>query len=236
MNRLAKFIMALIGLPLSISHPMAAEMTESRQDHDRIRQIASEYLQQLSTAQPGVADISVGPVDSRLNLSECQALVPFLPTGSKAWGKTTVGVRCTAPSAWTIYLRANVQITAEYYVAAHSLTKGQVLAIDDLSKIKGEISNLPVGFINNPDQAIGRAIQISVSSGTLLRLDSLKNPAVIQQGQSVRVISRGNGFEVTTDAQAITNASEGQIAKAKTANGVTLSGVAKAGGIIEISN
>jgi len=108
--------------------------------------------------------------------------------------------------------------------------------LEDLSKIKGEISNLPVGFINNPDQAIGKAIQVSVSSGTLLRIDSLKNPAVVQQGQSVRVISIGNGFQVTTEAQAINNASEGQIAKAKTANGATLSGIAKAGGIIEISN
>jgi len=236
MNYFAKSMIILTGALLSISYAIGSDLSTTKQDHDKIRQVATEYLQQLSLSQPGEADISVTPVDSRLNLSECQALVPFLPTGSKAWGKTTVGVRCTAPSAWTIYLRANVQITAEYYVAAHSLSKGQILAIEDLSKIKGEISNLPIGFISNPDQAIGKAIQSSVSSGTLLRVDSLKSPAVVQQGQSVRVISIGNGFQVATDAQAITNASEGQIAKARTANGATLSGIAKAGGIIEISN
>ena len=214
----------------------AAEVSGATQEHEKIRQVATEFLLQTSTAQPGDAEISVGPIDTRLTLASCQALVPFLPPGSKAWGKTTVGIRCTAPVAWTVYLRANVQITADYYVAAHSLSKGQVLAIDDLSKIKGEISNLPVGFISNPDQAIGKAIQNSVSSGTLLRMDALKSPAVVQQGQSVRVVSIGNGFQVATDAQAITNASEGQIAKARTASGVTLSGVAKAGGIIEISN
>jgi len=215
---------------------MAADIGVTAQDHDKIKQVATEFLRQTSIAQPGDVEITVNAIDNRLILAPCQALVPFLPTGSKAWGKTTVGVKCTAPTSWTIYLRANVQITAEYYVAAHSLTKGQVIAIDDLSKIKGEISNLPVGFISNPDQAIGKAIQNSVSSGTLLRTDALKSPAVVQQGQSVRVISMGNGFQVTTDAQAMNNASEGQIAKARTANGVTLSGIAKAGGIIEISN
>ncbi len=236
MNYFTKLVITLVGAVLLSSHAVAMNKDEQKQDHEKIRQVATEYLQQLSSAQPGEAEISVGTIDGRLNLAECQALVPFLPTGSKAWGKTTVGVRCTAPSNWTIYLRANVQITAEYYVAAHSISKGQILALEDLSKIKGEISNLPVGFINNPDQAIGKAIQVSVSSGTLLRIDSLKNPAVVQQGQSVRVISIGNGFQVTTEAQAINNASEGQIAKAKTANGATLSGIAKAGGIIEISN
>ncbi|MFZ6862484.1 flagellar basal body P-ring formation chaperone FlgA [Undibacterium sp. Ji67W] len=236
MDYFTKLVIPLVGAVLLSSHAVATNKDEQKQDHDKIRQVATEYLQQLSSAQPGDAEISVGAIDGRLNLAECQALVPFLPTGSKAWGKTTVGVRCTAPSNWTIYLRANVQITAEYYVAAHSISKGQILALEDLSKIKGEISNLPVGFINNPDQAIGKTIQVSVSSGTLLRMDSLKNPAVVQQGQAVRVISIGNGFQVTTEAQAINNASEGQIAKAKTANGVTLSGIAKAGGIIEISN
>jgi len=236
MNSFLKFVTTLVVALLLISQAFATDIAEPKQDHDKIRQIATEYLQQISTAQPGVANIAVNQVDDRLNLAQCQTMVPFLPTGSKAWGKTTVGVRCTAPSTWTIYLRANVQITAEYYVAAHSLSKGQILAIEDLSKIKGEISNLPVGFISNPDQAIGKAIQSSVSSGTLLRVDTLKSPAVVQQGQTVRVISIGNGFQVGTDAQAINNASEGQIAKARTANGVTLSGIAKAGGIIEISN
>ncbi|MFZ6693530.1 flagellar basal body P-ring formation chaperone FlgA [Undibacterium sp. SXout20W] len=236
MNYFPKFVFIAIGLMLLARQSNAVDIANNNEDRDKIKQVATEFLQQMSTAQPGDAEISVSPLDSRLNLASCQALMPFLPTGSKAWGKTTVGVRCTAPTAWTVYLRANVQITAEYYVAAHSLTKGQVLAIDDLSKIKGEISNFPVGFISNPDQAIGKAIQNSVSSGTLLRVDSLKSPAVVQQGQTVRVISIGNGFQVATDAQAMTNASEGQIAKARTANGVTLSGVAKSGGIIEISN
>ncbi|MFZ6848446.1 flagellar basal body P-ring formation chaperone FlgA [Undibacterium sp. RuRC25W] len=236
MNHVAQSTFAAIGSLAIAGCAMAADIGVTAQDHDKIKQVATEFLRQTSIAQPGDVEITVNAIDNRLILAPCQALVPFLPTGSKAWGKTTLGVKCTAPTSWTIYLRANVQITAEYYVAAHSLTKGQVIAIDDLSKIKGEISNLPVGFISNPDQAIGKAIQNSVSSGTLLRTDALKSPAVVQQGQSVRVISMGNGFQVTTDAQAMNNASEGQIAKARTANGVTLSGIAKAGGIIEISN
>ena len=236
MKYLAQLIVTGLVVIATTGNVRAAAPSKEIQDFEKIRQVATEFLLQTSTAQPGDAEISVSAVDNRLTLASCDALVPFLPTGSKGWGKTTVGVRCTAPVAWTVYLRANVQITSEYYVAAHSLTKGQVLALEDLSKIKGDISNLPAGYISNPDLAIGKSIQNSVSSGTLLRLDALKSPAVVQQGQSVRVISIGNGFQVATDAQAITNASEGQVAKARTSNGVTLSGIAKAGGIIEISN
>ena len=59
---------------------------------------------------------------------------------------------------------------------------------------------------------------VSVASGSVLRLDALKNIPVVQQGQSVRVVSSGPGFQVATDAQALSNAGEGQIARAKTAS------------------
>jgi flagella basal body P-ring formation protein FlgA len=56
----------------------------------------------------------------------------------------------------------------------------------------------------------------------------------VQQGQSVRVVSSGPGFRVSTEARALNNASEGQIAQARTASGQVVSGIAKAGGVVEV--
>ncbi|MEB0138789.1 MULTISPECIES: flagellar basal body P-ring formation chaperone FlgA [unclassified Undibacterium] len=228
--------LALLWLASLASTTMAANNIAEQQDHESLRNLATDYMQQLAKSQAGSATISIGAVDPRLNLAACDALSAFLPAGSKAWGKTTVGIRCAGPVAWTLYLRANVQITADYYVASRTLTRGQVLTADDLSKIRGEVSNFASGVVSNPEQAIGKAIQFSLSSGSVLRPDALKNPPVVQQGQSVRVVSNGAGFQVTTDGQALSNAAEGEMARARTSSGLTLSGIAKAGGIIEISN
>lgn len=213
----------------------AAETPAALQDHAAIRSVAAEFLKNQAAGQPGQIDITVGQVDSRLNLAACASLNPFLPQGNKPWGKITLGIRCAAPAPWVIYLQANVRITADYYVTAAPVGQGQILTAADLSKVKGDLSALPAGVITNPGQAIGKTVTASLASGSVLRIDALKSAPVVQQGQSVRIVSSGPGFQVATDAQSLSNASEGQIARAKTASGQTVSGVARNGGIIEIT-
>lgn len=234
MKQLFRSIIFLLVLTSALNQAQA-QTTAAMQDHEIIRKLATDFLNQQARTQPGESTVTMGQVDKRLNLAACQSPTAFLPNGSKAWGKITVGVRCTAPVNWVIYLQANVQITSEYYVASRALSQGQLITADDMSKIKGDISNLPAGIITNPEQVIGKSLQSSISSGTPLRQELLRSPAVVQQGQSVRVVSNGPGFQVATDAQALNNAAEGQVAKAKTSSGQTVSGIAKAGGVIEIT-
>ncbi|MCH8619026.1 flagellar basal body P-ring formation chaperone FlgA [Undibacterium sp. TS12] len=222
------------SIVLSLAGICQAAPFTTPQDMAQLRQLALDFLTLQASGQSGQVQVSVGEVDKRLNLQACENPSPSLPPGSKPWGKVTVAIRCTVPTPWMIYLQANVQVTAEYYVAANSLAQGQILTMADLSKVKGDISKLPAGVITSPEQAIGKTIQVSIPSGSVLRTDALKSPAVIQQGQSVRVVSSGPGFQVATDAIALNNAADGQIAKAKTSSGQTVSGVAKIGGIIEI--
>lgn len=219
---------------LATGSPAQASTVGTPQDPVQLHQVAIDFLTLQTTGQNGEVQITAGEVDKRLNLQACDSLNPYLPPGSKPWGKVTLAIRCTSPSPWVIYLQANVQVTANYYVAANSLAQGQVLTLADLSKVKGDISKLPAGVITDPNQAVGKTMQVSLTSGSVLRTDIIKSPAVVQQGQSVRIVSSGPGFQVTTDAVALSNASDGQIAKARTNSGQTVSGVAKNGGIIEI--
>jgi flagella basal body P-ring formation protein FlgA len=61
---------------------------------------------------PGEVSVKVGAVDPRTALAACPAPEAFLQPGARAWGKTTVGVRCTAPSSWTMYIQAQVNVKA----------------------------------------------------------------------------------------------------------------------------
>ena len=124
---------------------------------------------------------------------------------------------------------------ADYYVAATPLSSGQLISATDIRKVNGDLTSLPIGAITTPSQAIGRALNISLTSGSVLRTDAIKSTLAIQQGQSIKVISTGPGFQVSTEAMALNNANEGQIAKAKTISGQMISGIARIGGIIDIS-
>jgi flagella basal body P-ring formation protein FlgA len=59
-------------------------------------------------------------------------------------------------------------------------------------------------------------------------------PILVQKGQSVRVSSGGKGFSISTDGQALNEASEGELVKVRVSNGSVLNGIAKESGVVEV--
>jgi len=212
-------------------HPVGAQ----RQNLPVLRTVALHYLQTQTAGLPGQVTIKVGQVDPRTSLASCPAPEAFQQPGARAWGKTTVGVRCTAPAPWTVYIQATVNVVADYVAAAVPLAQGQPVDAGQLVMMKGDIAAMPNGIITDMAQAIGRTPTASLPAGTPLRMDTLKSKPVVQQGQTVRLLSKGTNFSVSAEARAINNAGEGQVAQARTQSGTVVSGTARAGGIIEVA-
>jgi flagella basal body P-ring formation protein FlgA len=143
-------------------------------------------------------------------------------------------VRCAAPSAWTVYIQAQVSVKADYVAAAVPLVQGQAIEEAQLVMVRGDLGALPNGVLTDKAQAIGRASTMSLAAGAPLRQDMLRNKQVVQQGQAVKVVNKGAGFSVSADAKSIGNAAEGQVVQVRTPGGAILSGVARAGGLVEV--
>jgi flagella basal body P-ring formation protein FlgA len=205
------------------------------QDGGAVRKVVEQFLQTQSAGLPGKVTITVGQVDPRMALAACPDPQAFQQPGARAWGKITVGVRCTAPS-WTVYIQAQVNVIAEYVAAAAPLAQGQPIDASQLAMVQGDLAALPNGIVTDMAQAIGRTPTISLPAGTPLRLDNLKSKPVVMANQTVRVISNGAGFSVSAEGRALTNAAEGQVVQVRTPSGAMLSGTAKAGGIVEVAN
>lgn len=212
-----------------------AQAAETRQAPASILQSVQQFLQTQTVGLPGKVKISVGKLDNRLNLAACGAMEPFLPTGSRIWGKTTVGVRCASPTNWTIYLQADISVIGNYLISAAPLAQGQLISDDQINIASGDLTKLPNGIITDKNQAIGKTVAMSIPAGTPLRMDALRVQAAIKQGQSVKLVSTGNGFQVTADGQALSTANAGQTVQIRIANGQVISGMAKADGVVEVS-
>ena len=233
-------VFLLIGLLIAyllIAQPSLAQsqgQNSQWQDTKILDQKVIAFLKTQSAGSPGKVDIAANPIDNNLKLSFCPAPLVFFPSSSKAWGKTTIGIQCGQPSAWTIYVEANVSITGEYVVAANHLTQGQSLTSADLMLQKGDLTTLPAGFFTATSAAVGRVARVSLASGSVIKQDMLKMPIIVAQGQNVRVNGIGQGFSVSTEGQALTNAVEGELVKVRVPNGTIISGTAKNNGQIEV--
>lgn len=208
----------------------------ARQDPNEVRRVVEEFLQAQTRGLPGEVSFVVGHVAQNNNLAPCPALEAFMNPGTRPWGRTSVGVRCPVPgSSWTLYVPVEVRVVADYVVTARGLTRGEVLDAEDLTTRKGDLARLPAGVLTNSDEAIGKVLRVSLGSGQIVRSDALRPDHVVRQGQTVKVMSSGTGFRVATEGRALNNAAEGQVVQVRTASGQTLSGVARAGGVVEIA-
>jgi flagella basal body P-ring formation protein FlgA len=222
------------ALLLTSSLALAQQPAGARQDLGALRAVVEQYLQAQSGAMAGQATIEVGAIDPRMSLAACPVPQAFQQPGARAFGKTTVGVRCTAPTAWTVYIQARVAVQGDYVAAAVPLAQGQPIEQSQLVLMKGDLAAMPNGVVTDMAQAIGRTPTMSLPSGAPLRLDTLRSKPVVQSGQAVRVVSSGDGFKVSAEARAIGTAAEGQVVQVRTPSGAILSGVAKAGGLVEV--
>jgi len=207
----------------------------AKQDLQIIKQRVHDFLITQTMGYPGKVSIAPGNIDPNLKLASCADVNVFIANGSRAWGKTQVGVRCNAPSPWTIYMQASVNVEGQYLAAAAPLAQGQTVTSDDLLIMHGDLTQFPAGVFTEASQAIGRTVHLSMAAGAVLRQDMLKQSPVVQPGQTVTLQTKGNGFLITAEGQAMAKATDGQVVQVKLTNGQTVSGIARQGAKVEVT-
>jgi flagella basal body P-ring formation protein FlgA len=235
MKRLALRIFRHAILPLvALGLPVASD--SAQQATAPLYRAVEDYLRVQTQGFPGKVSYRVTPLDARASLARCDAYKPFQPPGAASWGKTTVGVRCLGPASWTYYLQVQISVEAGYLVAARSLTAGQIIGENDFVVRNGDLGALPTTVLMDAEQALGRTVRVGVAAGQPLRGDQLTTLWAVQQGQTVKTVSRGAGFSVSNEGKALNNAREGQLVQVRTPSGQTVSGIARAGGVVEIAH
>jgi flagella basal body P-ring formation protein FlgA len=228
-----KVVTALALLATALSGNAGAQ--PGRQDIAVIKKTVEQFLQVQAGGLPGQVTVTVGAIDPRMSLAVCPEPQAFFMPGARAWGKTTVGVRCATPSTWTVYIQANVTVVGDYIAAAAPLVQGQPIDANQLTVLKGDLTMLPAGIATDASQVIGRSATVSLPPGTPLRLDTLRSKPVVQSGQLVRLVSSGSGFSVSAEGRAMSTAGDGQVVQVKTGNGQQITGIAKTGGMVEVA-
>ncbi|MGA7180214.1 MAG: flagellar basal body P-ring formation chaperone FlgA [Thiobacillaceae bacterium] len=224
---------AAIGVALFGLCGQVSALADS-QLNSQIKQVAESYLKSRIADIPGKATIVVTEPSRSSRLAGCSSLEAFQTENARRLGKTSIGVRCLAPSTWSIYLSARVGLVTQYLAAAVNLRPGQKLAASDIVFKAGDIGALPDGVALTAEQAIDHTLVFGVLAGTPLRSAMLREPPAVQQGQSVKLVLNGNGFQVSAEAVALGNANDGQVVRTKTSTGQVISGIAQSGGTVQV--
>lgn len=224
---------------LLLAAPQASAQTGApipqTQDLEALRQGAAQFVRQQMAGHAGQVSVTTAPLDPRLNLAACHETSYFVPPGSRLWGNTNIGVRCSAPNLWTIYIPATVSIVADLVFSARPLSPGQTVTAADIQIRSGDMTQYAAGSISDPAQAIGKTVALGIAADYPLRADMLRAPYVILQGQSVKLIAGGRGFQVNSEGKALNNATAGNPVSVRTQSGRVIKAIARESGVAEVS-
>lgn len=181
---------------------------------------------QVHGATPLRMDVVVGSLDARLKLAACGNMEPYLPPGSRLWGKTRVSVRCVdGVSRWNVSLPVTVSAWGPAWVIRGPVSPGSALSQNDVVEAEVNWAEEPGAVLREPAQWLGYSATRSLTTGQTLRADMVRPAQVFQAGSQVKVVAQGTGFQIASDGQALTAGVVGQVARVRMENGRVASGI-----------
>lgn len=226
------------GLGLSLA--CAALAAPAQQGSEDLSALSQRWVDDaLAQAQAGGAlplrmEVEVGALDARLRLAPCQQVEPYLPVGTRLWGRSRLGLRCVqGQTRWNVFLPITVKAFGPAWVLAGNVTAGSVLTEADAIEAEVDWAAEPAAIIANRDAWIGQTATRALNPGQALRQNMVRAPELFKAGSPVRVVVQGPGYAVTSSGQAMTAGSVGQTIRIRMGNGRVIGGVVSEDGTIQ---
>jgi flagellar basal body P-ring formation protein FlgA len=170
--------------------------------------------------------VQVGALDSRLTLAPCGQVEPYLPTGSRLWGRTRIGLRCVdGASRWNVFLPVQVQAYGQTWVMRSDVSAGTTLSLGDAVLAEVDWAQENQSVLADPQMWVGQTATRTLRTGMVLRHGMVKPSQVFQAGSMVRIVAQGPGFSVTSGGQALSAGVVGEMARVRVDNGRVVSGL-----------
>jgi flagella basal body P-ring formation protein FlgA len=170
-------------------------------------------------------EVSVGALDARLRLAPCGQVEPYLPPGTRLWGKSRIGLRCVdGVTRWSVFLPVTVKAFGPAWVARGPVAAGAVVGPDDAVQAEVDWAEESSPVMANADVWVGQMAARNWAPGQTIRQSMVKAATVFQAGAQIRVLADGPGFQVASDGQAMTAGVVGQPARVRMDNGRVMSG------------
>jgi len=224
----------LLLLPLLVG-AAAAPSDAADAPPEAAQQVRAFVATEVARAQPGLrSEITVGDLDARLHLAPCASTEVYLRPGTRLWGRSFVGYRCTQRPFWSVSVPVIVRVFGTALVAARPLPALQALSPKDVRLQEVELSREPAGVATDLAQLEDRQCTRSLEPDMAIPLSCLRTLPAVDQGDAVKLVGVGSGFTISTDATALATAAAGEAVRVRVESGRTLSGIARKGRIVEV--
>lgn len=178
----------------------------------------------------------VGPIEPRLELAKCFSPVrSFLSSAHHMKDRATIELRCPDAKDWHLYVPVRVVASSPVAVAVHAVVVGTVLQASDMRAEQHDISELPLGFMDDPAVAVGLTVARPIPGGAYITNQQLLAPKAVQRGQTVTLVADTGGLSIRMAGRALGDGLVNQRVKVtNSSSGKVVEGIARSEQVVEI--
>jgi flagella basal body P-ring formation protein FlgA len=206
-----RHVAALIACALLVVPAFAVAQTagDQTQSLEAIRHAAEAYVRSEAHTKEG-ATVTAASLDGRLRLARCTSgLHVQLPAGMVPQGRSTVGVSCSSPVHWTVYVPVTLEQRIQVLVLRHAVAQDARLLPQDVSVETRKVSGATAAYLGDTADLKGRSVRRTLAAGTTLTADMLTADLVVRHGQDVTLIAGSGAIEVRAAGRALADAAAG---------------------------
>jgi len=204
-----KKITSILGL-LLLCGPLLAEEHQSLSElRDIVRQFIEKELPSISHA---TLTTEIGQLDPRLQLAACppDQLNTYIPNDGNLLTATTIGLRCSGPKPWSLYMPVKLTVLAKAMTVRRPLSRGSVLRAEDLKLAEMDSKLLQQGYFEDPAQLVGQTLKNSLIPGSVVSQSDILVTNLINRGESVAINVIVDGIQVSTKGIALSDGHLGE--------------------------
>ncbi|HWJ34488.1 MAG TPA: flagellar basal body P-ring formation chaperone FlgA [Steroidobacteraceae bacterium] len=178
----------------------------------------------------------VGPIPPRVQLAQCTGPVrPSVGAAPHMKDRVLVELHCQGATAWHLYVPVRIVGTAAVAVAAHAILAGSVLTANDLRVEQHDMTELPLGYLDDVSIAVGRTAARPISGGAILSNQQLVASKAVLRGQAVTLVADAGGISVRMAGRALGDGMINQRVRVQNlSSGKIVEGIARSEQVVEI--
>ena len=181
-------------------------------------------------------EIEVGTLDSRLRLAPCLRVEPYLPAGTRLWGRSRIGLRCIeGPTPWNVFLPVTVRVWGPAWAIRQAVPAGTELTQDDVEAVEIDWTEGHTPVLAQAQDWLGHTAARHLLPGQVLRQGMVRAPQVFTAGSQVKVTVQGPGFRLSATGEALSHGHVGQTARVRMPNRRVLTGTVRDADTVEIN-
>jgi flagella basal body P-ring formation protein FlgA len=197
-----------------------------------IEQVAMDWLQPALDATLGREgtqvlrpEVIVGTLDPRLKLAPCGRVEPYLPPGTRLWGRSRVGLRCLEGAVrWNVFLPVTVKAWGPAWVLVRPVTAGTPLVQEDAEVAEIDWAEQHASVLGTPELWVGHQAVYALRPGQALRQHMVRPVPAFGPGEQVRVSTSTGGMIVVVTGQSLGTGVPGQSVRVRLGGGKVVTG------------